>query len=221
MVEGPKVSLKQERLHPRLTGQRLETMTTTMALKKDDNNSCNVVGTIVAAVEAVGKELFVVFAECKHALRIHFGMDGVERIVTRQPGDVIPTSTEACASLAATLLPSYSRKKFSCALVFENVILILFDSTLTIKTAAYVEKQRGLCPRDVMASAFDADTVVALLQQETTRAIQDAVMDQILLPGVGNVIKCEALFTCGIHIHAVPSQLPQVSLTASFPFLIV
>ena len=50
-----------------------------------------------------------------------------------------------------------------------------------------------------------------LLSQDE-RKIFEAIMDQEVLPGVGNVIKCEALFNAGVHPYSIAKLIPADTL---------
>lgn len=202
MVEGPKVSLKSERLQI-LVGQ-----TCLYVANEPRCNSCR-----VSRVIPVGKELFVVLASSDgsetHVLRLHFGMDGSERIM-RTLVDADHAQFNYAAT-AAGMMPQPSRKRFSGCLVFEEKTLLLFDSSISTKTPKYLETAEGRLERDVMHDGFNVESAVDMLRCDS-RSIEDAVMDQINLPGVGNIIKCEGLFQSRVHPHAVSKNLSNKAL---------
>ena len=47
---------------------------------------------------------------------------------------------------------------------------------------------------DILADDFDPDLVVAAMRTEPTRAVGDALLDQTLVAGIGNIFKSEACF---------------------------
>jgi endonuclease VIII len=47
---------------------------------------------------------------------------------------------------------------------------------------------------DILADDFDPDPVVAAMRTEPTRAVGDALLDQTLVAGIGNIFKSEACF---------------------------
>jgi formamidopyrimidine-DNA glycosylase len=153
MVEGPKVRLKVPRFTA-LKGCLLLEVVQGPQLPE-------LLGKQLTDVVFVGKELFLLFDEGK-ALRLHFGMDGSERITkVLRP--------------AAELLPPRSRKQLRALLRFDNLCLYLFDSTLTLRTAAYVQKAMGRRDRDVMSELFSPQIVVSLLAADP-RSLLEAVM---------------------------------------------
>ncbi len=55
----------------------------------------------------------------------------------------------------------------------------------------------GLGP-DVLAARFDPEPVIKALRADPTRAVGDALLDQRLLAGIGNIFKSEACFAAGV-----------------------
>lgn len=182
MVEGPKVTLKASRLSVLIGLQIIEISQETKIPSQE------VVGKTIIRVLPVGKELFLVFANGS-AIRLHFGMDGSERIIKDKKLNEIDT---------AALLPKNSRKIFSGGIQFCNVVLVFFDTKLDIKFALYVEISEQRLPRDVMSIAFSVERTLEVLRGDK-REVMESIMDQTILPGVGNVIKCEALFNSRIN----------------------
>ena len=48
-----------------------------------------------------------------------------------------------------------------------------------------------------------------LLAIEPTRQVGEAVMDQRVMSGIGNVYRCEVLWSCGIHPWATVGSIPE------------
>jgi formamidopyrimidine-DNA glycosylase len=181
MVEGPKVSKKASKLAV-VMSQKVVDLTKETKLPRD------VIDRSISRILAVGKELFLVL-DSGSAIRLHFGMNGSERIMNN--------ATLATLDIPA-LLPKHSRMVFAGAIELTYCVLVFFDTTMQLKLPIYIEIAEQRLPRDVMSASFSVDAVVELLRQDT-RDVMESVMDQKLLPGVGNVIKCEALFNSGIH----------------------
>jgi endonuclease VIII-like 3 len=87
---------------------------------------------------------------------------------------------------------------------------LVYDSTVQFKPMAFVRKVRSNASRDIVDSPFDFSAAAQLLLrgEQGEREVCDTVMDQTILPGVGNVIKCEGLLSSGIH-----PQTPMKCLT--------
>lgn len=219
MVEGPQCNLKAQKLRQAIVGQRMRRVQLAAALQGSGGpatgaapsaqlsggpaattaRSSSVPERLAAAgpvvrVTSVGKECFVVFAEC--VLRLHFGMSGSERIRT---------------GAAAPLQPG-SRKKLTMTLEFERCCVDLFDcSAPSLRTFGYLAEVEARAGRDVVARDFDRAGVIEHLRADP-RSAYDALMDQVSFPGVGNVIKCEGLHEAAISPTLVLSELPATRL---------
>jgi endonuclease VIII len=51
---------------------------------------------------------------------------------------------------------------------------------------------------DILAGDFDPDPVVAAMRAEPTRGVGDALLDQTLVAGIGNIFKSEACFAAKV-----------------------
>ena len=188
MVEGPQCALKTKRLAV-LQGQRL--------LAVVGCPKCIHAGTVgaqVLRVYNVGKECFVVFAT--RALRLHFAMAGNM--------EIIPASSSPA--------PMVGRRKHTVTLQFSEQHVVLWDSTATNVTLGYTERWAARAGRDIIAEDFDLDGVLALLVARGEEAVAEAIMDQEVAPGVGNVIKCEGLHAAAINPAALCFELSRSQL---------
>jgi endonuclease-8 len=66
---------------------------------------------------------------------------------------------------------------------------------------------------DVMGSEWNPDKVKALMQPETDTYVCDALLNQHLFAGVGNIIKNEVLFRTRIHPLSKVGSLPAKKLS--------
>jgi endonuclease-8 len=66
---------------------------------------------------------------------------------------------------------------------------------------------------DPLAADFDAREAVARLRKAGELAIEEALLDQRCLTGVGNVLKSEILFMAGVDPHAAAGELSDSQLT--------
>ena len=211
MVEGPKCRINARRL-ARFTGTRLtRTMTQVNGEMVILDNS---VDATINRVLCVGKEIFLVLQN--RALRIHYGMSGSqfiledELLVHSKDGS---TFADLCKRAVAKVVNAGSRKVWTGVVASDACVLFLFDASLSYQTLARVDAVEAFEPLDVLSPRFAASSVTSLLHGSSL-AIQDAVLDQAIMPGVGNVIKCEALFRCGICPTAVASSLPLQHIQA-------
>jgi formamidopyrimidine-DNA glycosylase len=155
----------------------------------------------VQRIFPVGKELFIIFDNTDTALRLHFGMSGSERVV-KLTGE---------SDLSTLSRHSNPRKKYAGSILFQDLALSLFDSTIASRTLSQIASVENRLTRDVMSTRFSVEAVVEILRNDS-RAIMDSTMDQVTLPGVGNVIKCEAIFLTKIHPNTPTQDIAGTTL---------
>jgi len=64
---------------------------------------------------------------------------------------------------------------------------------------------------DILDENWKADKVLEIIKKDK-RAICDVLLDQDILPGVGNIIKVESLFSAKIHPESTTNQIPEEML---------
>ena len=62
---------------------------------------------------------------------------------------------------------------------------------------------------DIMSKAWDADKILAKLKAKPKMMICDALLDQKLFAGSGNIIKNEALFRAKLHPESLIGDIPD------------
>jgi len=65
---------------------------------------------------------------------------------------------------------------------------------------------------DIMSPKWDADKAIEKLKQKPERMICDALLDQNVFAGSGNIIKNEALFRARIHPESLSGKIPGEQL---------
>uniref|UniRef100_A0A8C5PX91 Endonuclease 8-like 3 n=1 Tax=Leptobrachium leishanense TaxID=445787 RepID=A0A8C5PX91_9ANUR len=190
MVEGPGCTLNGEKIRARVSpGQAVQELRGSAVSGRNSSSAapsasgCSVllslIGCIFTGVETLGKELFLYFGT--KSLRVHFGMNGSMRI---NPADRKDTSGPA-AVLEVKLTKD---------------LICFYDSTHDIRNAAECkEKVRSFGDLDVCSSRFNFSRAESEIKKQENRMLCDVLLDQAVLPGVGNIIKNEALFDSGIH----------------------
>ncbi|NXI95697.1 NEIL3 Endonuclease, partial [Psophia crepitans] len=162
-------------------------------------------GRVYRGVETLGKELFLYFDQ--KALRIHFGMNGSMRIN-----------------------PDRSKDRNGALPVLEIQLtedtVCFFEVTVECRNAAESEqKVRMMESLDVCSPKFSFLRAESEIKQQKTRMLCDVLLDQAVLPGVGNIIKNEALFDSGLHPAVKVCQLTDehvhhlVKMTRDFSLL--
>ncbi|XP_054846373.1 endonuclease 8-like 3 [Eublepharis macularius] len=144
-------------------------------------------GCVYAGVKTLGKELFMYFGEL--ALRIHFGMNGSLCI-----------NSDASQNRSGT--PAVLEIQLTADLVY------FCDTAVELSNAAESEQKiRMLEGLDVCSPKFSFSRAESEIKKQKGRLLCDVLLDQTVLPGVGNIIKNEALFDSGLHPGVRACQL--------------
>lgn len=184
MVEGPGCTRNGDKVRKCFTGR----LVTGVAGRAGLQVATAARGRLLETAITLGKELWLIFSDSTEAIRLHFGMAGSVQCGSHQPA-------------------AQSRKQLTLLIRFESADgtshadeLRVYDSSAVLADAAAacqaVSSGRG---RDVCSAYFDEDAaVVALCSAPAAWMIADVLLDQSVLPGVGNIIKNEALHRVGI-----------------------
>ncbi|XP_041115195.1 endonuclease 8-like 3 isoform X2 [Polyodon spathula] len=214
MVEGPGCTLNGEKIRAKVKkGQKVKEIrkgTLSTSLVSDPKGSQQgsfriFTGCQFTGVETLGKELFMYFGQ--KALRVHFGMNGSMRINPSERKD---------RSGAPPILE----------IQLTNDVVFFFDSTVDIRlTAECEQKIRCMEDLDVCSPKFSFSRAEDEVRKQSGRMLCDVLLDQAVLPGVGNIIKNEALFDSGLHPavkvgHLTDDQIHHlVKMTRDFTVL--
>lgn len=196
MPEGDSIRRIADRLVP-LVGQTLE-RATTQGLVRD------LAGRTITAIETHGKHLIIGLDDGTQ-LRAHLGMNGRVRQYARAEGD----------AAIARMSPG----RASLVLVTATFV-VLWINARTIEIAARRAPMRGLAVAslgpDVLADDFDADVIASRAIVHDSRTIGDALLDQRIAAGIGNIWKCEALFACGIDPRTRVGDLSREEIASVY-----
>mmetsp|Transcript_126947 Transcript_126947/g.395191 ORF Transcript_126947/g.395191 Transcript_126947/m.395191 type:complete len:391 (+) Transcript_126947:3-1175(+) len=219
MTEGPKYKLWAERLQA-MRARRLRSVHVQGCLP---SAIFTWLGWCVSRILNVGKELFLVFEPVrqddaqqtqrmqsretdKRVLKIHFGHGGGYRVQPQSGG------ARAWGNGFQRAQLKHRRPAFELELSGECfAVWFALGGHCEIVTLRYLRTVESRACRDVNAEVFDFDGAVDLLARSGD-LIVDAVMNQALLPGVGNVIKIEGLFESAVHPLRISNQLARVEL---------
>uniref|UniRef100_A0A8C9YC16 Endonuclease 8-like 3 n=1 Tax=Sander lucioperca TaxID=283035 RepID=A0A8C9YC16_SANLU len=210
MVEGPGCTLNGEKIRSKVQkGQKLKEIKGSLTTSTRNNSEGNAFhrfnGCPYTGVETLGKELFMYFGP--RALRVHFGMNGSMRIN-----------------------PAERKERTGSVPVLEihltNDIVHFFDSTVEIRLTEDCEQRvRAMESLDVCSSKFGFSRSEEAVRSQSSRMLCDVLLDQAVMPGVGNIIKNEALFDSGLHPAVKVQQLTDeqihhlVKMTRDFTLL--
>jgi formamidopyrimidine-DNA glycosylase len=197
MVEGPKVVLKAQRLRILLNQTLLHIILRKNSL--NDHKLLSKFGTkTLVDILSVGKELFLIFGpDCNDVIRFHFGMSGSERISCRSIDDYSEPKAETT-----------SRKIYTASFFFETHRVDFYDTVIEDKSNYYFDDAIAKKDRDIMSEIFAWDEILEMICQDP-RPVADCIMDQSIMPGVGNIIKCEGMFLSRVDPFAITSTLPR------------
>ena len=73
---------------------------------------------------------------------------------------------------------------------------------------------------DILAPAFDRDEVWRRLRADPSREIAEAIIDQTVVAGIGNIYKSESLFLAGIDPRATVGSLARAQLDELWDILV-
>lgn len=182
MPEGDTVHRSAAALRSALRGRRVTAFDSSVAQVRARAPG-RLVGRTVAEVTARGKHLLVWFAPGDLALRTHLGMRGSWHLY--RPGE----RRRRPARLARVVIE-----------VPDWTAVCLSAPAAQLLGRGEVERHVGpaaLGP-DAAAPGTDLDEARRRLDARAGWPVAEALLDQRVLAGVGNVYKCEVLFACGV-----------------------
>ncbi|XP_055449591.1 endonuclease 8-like 3 [Psammomys obesus] len=144
-------------------------------------------GYVYSGVETLGKELFMYFGP--RALRIHFGMKG-----------------------SILINPHECENRGGASPAFEvqltNDLICFFDSSVELRNSMESQQRIKMMEElDVCSPTFSFSRAESEVKKQKDRMLCDVLLDQRVLPGIGNIIKNEALFDSGLHPAVKVCQL--------------
>ncbi|XP_022309457.2 endonuclease 8-like 3 isoform X3 [Crassostrea virginica] len=188
MVEGPGCKIKGEKIKSKLINQIVKTVSGN-AVDREIKPKKGVTvsqfdvltGRTLMEVLTLGKELFMFFGDV--CLRVHFLMAGSFRVNGQALDKDYGKLTET---------PSLQVN-------FNADVLTFYKSAAQIRDSESCRtRYNDLNDLDICSPVFNHQRAVAMVMEQTDRQVCDVLLDQSLLPGVGNIIKNEALFDSGI-----------------------
>lgn len=199
MPEGDTVYRSARRLHEHLAGARVEAVRAAPAVRAPLAE--RLVGEVVASVEPRGKHLLAWFSPSGLALHTHLGMTGAWHLYRsgerwRKPERLATVVLEFAGRTAVGF------RVPTCEL-------------LTARQVTDHPAMAGLGP-----DALDDDAPVDLgeararLDRRGTWTIGEALLDQRVLAGIGNVYKNEVLFVHGVHPWTPVADVPPAARDA-------
>jgi len=186
--EGDTIHRTAVELRAVLEGRRIVAVRSALVTLEN----ADLAGKVVERVEARGKHLFFDLDDGR-SVHSHLGMRGSWR--------VYPIASAPRATVE------------SLRLLVETA-----EHAVVCRNAPVVEILRGKHPvaarlgPDPLRADFDVEKVLASLRAQGTRPIAEALLDQRVIAGLGNVYKSEVLFLCGISPFVAVAALDGAAL---------
>lgn len=194
MPEGDTIYRAAANLDRALRGRRVVRFDSNLMKLLHEADESSLVGQTVDSVSAHGKHLLIAFSG-DLVLRTHLRMNGSWHIYRpRERWQKHPARMRVMIETDA-------------------FVAVAFD----VPVAEFIRRsdlashrQLSQLGPDLLAESFDEEEAMRRLAMSKS-TIADALLDQNVMAGVGNVFKSEILFLCRVDPHAVASQIaPEV-----------
>jgi endonuclease VIII len=196
MPEGDTIFRSARALNLALQGKRVASFETAYAQLASVNDQSPIAGRTVERVESRGKWLLVHFSG-DLILVSHMLMSGSWHIY--RPGEPWRRSRIHMRAVIAT----------------SDYVAVAFDVPVaSFHTARTLERNTSI-PRlgpDLLSGDFSHDEALRRLQACGDEEIANALLNQQVMAGIGNVFKSEICFSCGVNPFAKVSALPAAKL---------
>lgn len=192
--EGDSLHRVAQTLHPKLLGARLRALT----LVRSGASTDALIGTEIVGVEARGKNLLVHF-EPGWSLHVHLKMNGRVRLAP------LAKASPVAWSQASAVLETDAYR----VVVYAAPVARLLR-TRDLRGDLHF---RALGP-DLLAPRFDLSEACARLRACAARPLGEALMDQRVVAGIGNVWKSELCFNLRLDPFAKVADYRDEELSA-------
>jgi len=203
MPEGDSIFRAARTLHRALAGNVVTAFESVFPALNRVDEDAPIAGRTIERVTALGKHLLMHFSG-NLVLRTHMRMNGSWHIY--RMGERWQRARRDMRIRLSTT-------------AFEAVGFAIPVAEFTTETALSKHHDlRGLGP-DVLADTFNEATVIENLRSRQSVEVADALINQRVLAGLGNVYKSEVLFMCGVnpfvHIEGISdAQLASIVETS-------
>ncbi|MET0286198.1 MAG: DNA-formamidopyrimidine glycosylase family protein [Polyangiales bacterium] len=193
MPEGDSLHRVAQMLNPKIVGQRLTGLTLVRSVARTEG----LIGTSIERVEARGKNLLVHFA-AGWSLHVHLKMNGRVRIYPRATAPRVPMNA------TSVVLDTAEHR----VMVYTAPIARILRTRDLIGDLHF----RGLGP-DLLGDSFDLDEACKRLALKGQLPLGEAIMDQSVVAGIGNVWKSELCFNLRLDPFAKVGQYDDGDLS--------
>ena len=198
MPEGDTIFRAARTLHRALAGKQVTAFQSMLPALNRINDDTPLAGRTIERVHSRGKHLLIHFSG-DLVLRTHMRMNGSWHIY--RPGEKWQRPRRDMRILLTTA--DFEAVGF-------NIPVAEFMSERAVGKSAAL---RSLGP-DVLADDFDATKVLENLRARSQSEIAEALLNQRVLAGLGNVYKSEVLFMCGINPFKPVGLVSDADLTS-------
>lgn len=196
MPEGDTIFRAARAMHRALAGKAVTDFKSVLpALNRIDEDS-PLAGRTIDAVRAAGKHLLIEFSG-DLILRTHMRMNGSWHLY--RPGERWRRPDIDMRIVIST--PDFVAVGFR----------IPVAEFLTSRTARRQTDLRLIGP-DLLGAEFDEDEVIRRMRQRPQLPMADALLNQRVVAGIGNVYKSEVLFICGVSPFRTVSSVDDMTL---------
>jgi endonuclease-8 len=204
MPEGDTIYRTAVSLRPALEGGRIARA----QLRDRQFEAESLVGVMVTSVEARGKHLLM-HLDADGAIHSHMGMTGSWHIY--RPGEPWLKPTRYASLQLAVELPTAPRRH-----EMQLEVICFSPKLLELLTADQLRRHPHLTRLgpDLLAADFDVAEAVARFRAHNGVPLGEAVMNQTIVCGIGNVYKSDLLFLMGFDPFAAVERFTDSELTA-------
>jgi len=217
MPEGDTIARAAAALHRALAGRVVTAFATGLAPLACVDDDTPIAGRTIEACRSVGKHLLITFSESPARSA------GNQTLLER--GEATYSSAQSGASL---LLRTHMRMRGSWHLYrpgerwqrppraariqidTDAWVAVAFDvpvAEFVRESDLHRHQPLAVLGPDLADAGFDRSHARARIQASAGRPIGDVILDQRVVAGIGNVLRSETLFVCGLHPETPADQL--------------
>ncbi len=187
MTEGPSARYKALKVYEAVGEEKL--MGIMVKSRKVKIEPTRLIGKRLDKVDTFGKNIIFIFSD--YAIRIHLMMYGTIHIYNINEPLAKPERL-------LRLLLKFERKKVAVY----NAPVIEIDYAYNI-----IKKLKKMLGEDPLRNDWDPKRAVRLILKHKNRKIGDALLDQSVIAGIGNILRNEILFRARVHPERLVKNL--------------
>jgi endonuclease VIII len=191
MPEGDTIARAAAALHRALAGRVVTAFATGLAPLARVDDDTPIAGRTIEACRSVGKHLLITFSDGL-VLRTHMRMSGSWHLY--RPGERWQRPPRAARIQIDT----------------DAWVAVAFDvpvAEFVHEADLHRHRPLAMLGPDLADAGFDRSHARARIQASAGRPIGDVILDQRVVAGLGNVLRSETLFVCGLHPETPADQL--------------